>query len=548
MNPKHYLLSLLLCFCIGSCFGQSLSSSDLPIIVINTGGQAIPNEPKIVVSFSLIHNGPGKRNTLTDTPIYSGKIGIEKRGSTSQQLFPKKPYGIELRDAKGVESVKVSLLGMPAESDWVLNATYNDKTLVREALTYDLNRQMSSYYTPRFRYCELILNGSYEGIYILFEKIKRDKNRIDMANLKTTDVSGDELTGGYLLKIDKTEGSPSRSWVSPQKNVNGRAAIIQIDRPKREDLAEAQFQYIKKYVTDFETALAGTNFRDPNTGYRRYIDEESIIDYMLITEVCRNVDGYRLSTFFYKDKDSKGGKLTMGPIWDYNLAYGNANYCDGEKSEGWEYNFNRVCPSDGFSQPFWWERFLQDPTFTTKLSLRYKALRQTVLATNRIHAYIDSSAKSLTESRIRNFTRWPVIGQYVWPNGYVGKTYDDDVSFLKDWIRKRLIWMDAAMPFVDNSVLAIESDPNNTLSLTVGPVPMAERATIRYRLHKRADVNVSLTDVTGRPIFVLDKPGQLAGEHEHILDNTQIPSMPGIYLLKLQTDGQLKATRKVVKY
>ncbi|MCY7356397.1 MAG: CotH kinase family protein, partial [Rudanella sp.] len=347
--------------------------------MINTGGQAIPNEPKIVASFSLIANESGKRNTVTDAPVYSGKIGIEQRGSTSRQLFPKKPYGIELRDPTGQTSVNVSLLGMPAESDWVMNAVYNDKTLVREALTYDLNRKMSSVYTPRFRYCELMLNGKYEGIYILFEKIKRDKNRIDMATLKKTDISGDELTGGYLLKVDKSEGSPSRSWTSPQKNINGKAAIIQIDRPKPEDLAEEQFQYIKKYVTDFENALAGVNFQDPATGYRKYVDELSVIDYVLITEICRNVDGYRLSTYFYKDKDSNrmagaGGKLVMGPIWDYNLAYGNADYCDGNKSEGWEYNFNRVCPTDNFAQPFWWERFLQDPDFTNKLSLRYKAL------------------------------------------------------------------------------------------------------------------------------------------------------------------------------
>lgn len=547
MNPKPFVISVLLCLSVCSCFGQSFTSSDLPIIVINTGGQAIPNEPKIVASFSLISNSAGKRNAVTDAPVYSGKIGIEQRGATSRQLFPKKPYGIELRDATGQTSASVSLLGMPAESDWVMNAVYNDKTLVREALTYDLNRKISSVYTPRFRYCELLLDGKYEGIYILFEKIKRDKNRIDMATLKKTDVSGDELTGGYLLKVDKSEGSPSRSWTSPQKNINGKAALIQIDRPKPEDLAEEQFQYIKKYVTDFENTLAGTNFRDPAIGYRKYVDELSVIDYMLITEICRNVDGYRLSTYFYKDKESKGGKLVMGPIWDYNLTYGNADYCDGNKSEGWEYNFNRVCPGDGFGQPFWWERFLQDPDFTTKLSLRYKALRQTVLTTDKLHAYIDSSTTRLTEARIRNFVRWPVIGKYVWPNGYVGKTYEDDVSFLKDWIRKRLIWMDGAMPLVSSNLLAVEPDPTNTLSLRVGPVPMAETVTIRYHLDKRADIQLSMTDATGRSVFVLDQPGQPAGEYEHVLNNNQLPTMPGIYILKLQTDGQLKATRKVVR-
>ena len=345
-------------FCAHS---QPFTSSNLPILLINTNNQPIPDEPKIVAQLQIIDNGPGKRNNLTDKPTFSSKIGIEKRGATSQQLFPKKPYGIELRDTSGVNSVNASLLGMPAESDWVLNATYNDKTLIRETLTYDLNRQLSNYYTPRYRYCEVVLNGSYEGIYILFEKIKRNKNRVNITNIKKTDVLGDALTGGYIFKIDKTEGSASRSWTSPYKSTNGQPILVQIDRPKPEDLAEEQFQYAKQFVTDFENNLQTTQYQDSTAGYRKYINDDSFVDYLLLTEVCKNVDGYRLSSFFYKDRDSKGGKLIMGPIWDYNLTYGNANYCNGNPYQGWAYEFNRICPGDGYQIPFWWNRLLRRP-------------------------------------------------------------------------------------------------------------------------------------------------------------------------------------------
>lgn len=545
MNPNRYLLSALLTLTLRFCAGQPFSASDLPILLINTEGKAILDDPKIVATLSVLDNG--KRNSLTDKPVLTSKIGIELRGSTSQDFFPKKPYGFELRDDAGVNDVKMSLLGMPEESDWVLNATYNDKTLLREALTYDLNRQMSSYYTPRFRYCEVVLNGSYQGIYILFEKIKRDKNRVDIANLRKTDVSGDQLTGGYILKVDKFEGSISESWVSSQSNSNGKKFNILIDRPKKEDLVQDQIAYIKKYVTEFETAMAGPNFRDATTGYRKYFDDDAAVDYLLLTEICRNVDGYRISAFFYKDRDSKGGKLTMGPIWDYNLTYGNANYSNGERFDGWAYNFNRVSPGDFYQVPFWWERIIQDPTFTAKVVQKYQAMRKTVLATNRIHAYIDSSATRLTEARVRNFQRWPIMGQWVWPNSYVGRTYDDEVTYFKEWIRKRLDWMDGAMPLLSQGLLAIEPAQNNDLGLTVGPVPMIESATVRYRLDRRADVHLSMVDTNGRPVFVLDQPGQVAGEHEYALTSNQLPATPGVYVLKLQTDGQVKATRKVIK-
>ncbi len=533
----------------GFARAQTLTSSNLPIILITTNGQTIPNEPKIVAEWRIIDNGPGQRNAVTDKPAFAGKIGIEGRGSTSQQFFPKKPYGVELRDSTGGNSVNASILGMPAESDWVLNATYNDKTLIREALTYDLNRQMSTYYTPRYRYCEVVLNGAYEGVYLLFEKIKRNKNRVNITSLKKTDVSGDALTGGYLFKIDKTEGSASRTWVSPFPAPTGQSIPIQIDRPKPEDLAEEQFQYAKRYVTDFETVLRSPQYQDSATGYRHYSNDDSFIDYLLLTEVCRNVDGYRLSTFFYKDRNGSrnagagGGKLTMGPIWDYNLAFGNANYCSGSAYQGWAFDFPRVCPGDAYAMPFWWDRLLSDPAFANRVRIKYQGLRQTVLRTDRMLTYIDSVATVLTEARTRNFGRWPVIGVYVWPNAYVGPTYESEIASLKTWVQQRLTWMDTAILPFGAPVLA--TGPEFDFNLIISPNPSAGDVVIRYRLPRRTNLQLTLTDATGRTVRTRNWPNQPAGEHQQTLGD--LPTMPGVYLLRLETDGQL-LSQKVLRF
>lgn len=206
-----------------------MESSNLPILIIDTQDQFIPDEPKIVATIKIIDNGTSKRNKITDAPAYAGKIGIEQRGATSRIFFPKKPYGFELRDTSGLKGVSASILGLPSEEDWVLNATYNDKTLIREVLTYDLYRNFNPYYTPRYKFCEVTLNGQYYGIYILFEKIKRGKNRVDISKLEPKDSTGNDLTGGYILKVDKTEGNVSRKWTSPYPSpVSPRFTILDL--------------------------------------------------------------------------------------------------------------------------------------------------------------------------------------------------------------------------------------------------------------------------------------------------------------------------------
>jgi hypothetical protein len=200
-----------------------------------------------------------------------------------------------------------------------------------------------------------------------------------------------------------------------------------------------QLDYIEHYVDSFEYALAGPNFADTSIGYARYIDVNSFIDLYIINELSRNIDGYRLSTYMYKDRDDNGGKLTMGPFWDYNLAFGNAYYCDGWDTDGWEQDGG--CGDVG-SNPFWFNRLLDDTTYQNQLKCRWEYLRDRSFHQDSLFNFIDSMALYLDDAQQRNFQQWPTLGTYVWPNYYVGNTYQDELNFFKTWIGDRLVWID----------------------------------------------------------------------------------------------------------
>lgn len=417
----------------------------------------------------IIDNGPGNRNYYRNPannnqpdPFnnYNGTVGIEHRGSSSQ-FFPKKPYGFETRTETG-DDLKVSLLGMPKESDWILNASYTDKTLMRDVLTYHLSNQMGMYAT-RTKFVELVVDGDYKGVYILMEKIKRDANRVNIASLKPADNSGDALTGGYILKVDKNTGSADAYWKSPYPANNLMEINIMLEYPKKEDITTEQFEYIKNHFTNFEHTLNGPNFKDPTNGYAKYIDVNTFVDYFLLTELTYNIDAYRLSVFFYKDRDSRDSKIKMGPAWDYDHSYGNANYCKGWETNHWAYDFVReFCPQDDKQTPTWWARLLQDREFCLKVRERWKQLRQNQWTNSNITTFVNQNVALLGESQVRNFQRWPLLGEWIWPNYYWGNTYQEEIDWFKNWTEQRLSWLDANIPRVG----ALANEPADCASVT----------------------------------------------------------------------------------
>jgi subtilisin-like proprotein convertase family protein/PKD repeat protein len=423
------------------------SSSNLPIVILNTvGNAAIPDSPDLGAWMKIIYNGVGVRNYVTDFPNnYNDSIGIQQRGSSSAS-FPQKQYGLTTKDIHGVQ-LDTEMLGMPAQHDWILYAPYDDKTCMRNVLTYNIGNEMG-HWAARTQFCELILNGNYQGIYVFMEKIKRDHNRVSIAKLDSTGTAGDSLTGGYIIKIDKTTGTYTGGWNSSHLSSTGINIFYQYDYPNGSTMLPIQKTYIQQYVDSFENALAGPNFMDTTLGYRHYIGTGTFIDYFLVNEISKNVDGYRLSSYFNKDKQShNGGKLHAGPIWDYNLGWWNANYCNGDLSTGWAYQFNSVCGTDGYQVPFWWDRFMQDSSYTAQLKCRWLQLRQTTLSIATLYNYIDSMAAYINEAQVRHFQRWPILGVYTWPNPTpLATTFAGEISNMKNWIAARMTWLDANMP------------------------------------------------------------------------------------------------------
>lgn len=420
------------------------SQSSLPIVIINTNGQNILDNPKIIVDMKIIDHGNGVRNYLTDTPNnYDGKIAIEIRGSSSQS-FPKKSFGFETMDGSGLIKVDTSLLGMPTEHDWILSANYTDKSFCRNMLSYQLSMEMG-HYAVRTKFVDVVLNGQYWGIYVFMESLKRDKNRVDISKLQSTEITAPNVTGGYIVKIDKSTGSGGAGWTSayaPINHSNGQSIFIQYDYPSTDSIVPAQQAYIKSYVDSFENALAGANFRDSILGYQKYIGNGSWIDYFFSNELSKNVDGYRISSYLYKDKEKT---LKAGPVWDYDIAYGNANYCNGNDTTGWAYLFS--CTGDSWQIPFWWQKLLLDTNYTNQVKCRWTNYRNSVLSLSHINGVIDSVANLLNESQGWNFTQWPILGTYVWPNpSPQPSTYAGEIQNLKNWMATRLSWLDANMP------------------------------------------------------------------------------------------------------
>ena len=499
-------------------------SSTLPIVVLDTDGVNIPDEPKIDAMMGIIYNGPGQVNQITD-PFneFNGQIAIEKRGSSSGG-FPQQSYGIETRGPDSV-NYNVSLFDWPSDNDWILYAPYTDKALMRNVLTYKLGNELGRW-APRTQFCEVVLNGNYIGVYVLMERIKTNPGRVHIDPLVYSDTLDNHLTGGYIVKVDKTTAGGVIAWTSPYTcQAPGTGPIhFQLHDPEIDTLHPLQKAYIQDYITDWEIALKSTNFTDPVTGYKPFIDVGSFIDYFLVNELSKNVDGYRISTFLHKQRFSEGGKLVAGPLWDYNIAWGNANYCQGGNTSGWEINFNSVCGgSGGLQNPFWWNRMLQDTLFANEVKCRWTTLRQTIWSDSSLINYIDSMATLLTEPALRHYQKWPILGAYVWPNNFIGQTYQEEVNYLKTWITNRTTWMDANM--FGTCTLSLSENKANPILIAPNP----------------AQTKIEMKGLTGNgALQIIDLSGKIVHHVEYDQTSIEIELQQlqnGIYFISEPTKG-----------
>tara|TARA_B100000575_G_scaffold281638_1_gene272490 strand:+ start:603 stop:1934 length:1332 start_codon:yes stop_codon:yes gene_type:complete len=410
------------------------TESNLPIISINTFGENIPDEPRINAQMGIINNNSGTNNIEDDFNDYNGRITIEKRGNSSQEQ-EKPPYRFETIDDNG-ENNNVKLLGLPEENDWILYAPWSDKSLMRNVLIYSLSNDMGRY-APRSEFVELYLNNEYRGVYVLMEKIKRDKNRVAISSLDPNSNSGDNLTGGYILKFD---------WAETGDNNGGFFSLIDGMRynyhyPKPDEISSEQESYIQSYINSYENIM-NSNKYNSEQGYSKFIDIGSFVDFIILQEISRNVDAYGLSTYIYKDKESINNMLTAGPIWDFNHGFGNCDYYKAWETDGWNISYTY---EDMDQRAFWWLKLWNDDNFKEMVEDRYKVLRRSILSTTNINTKVDQYVSELGNSVNKNFTKWPILGEYIWPNKEVFDTYQEEIIYLKSWINNRLTWMDSEL-------------------------------------------------------------------------------------------------------
>lgn len=425
----------LLLFAITSN-AQILTHSNLPIVIINTdinpvtGRPAeIRDEPKIGATMKIISRPDGTRNFISDANNpgflnYSGRIKIEIRGSSSQSL-PKKPYGLTTVKEDNISNNNVSILGMPEENDWILNSLAFDPSLIRNYLSYDLARSTGNY-AARGRYCEVMINGDYKGLYIFMEKLKIDDERINIAKLTNTDNTLPELSGGYVTKADKTTGGDPVAW--SMQSYSGSTAYLH-DNPKPSEITSQQHNYIRNQFTLLQNAATAQNASITN-GFPSIIDIPSFVDFMLVNELASNADAYQYSTYFHKDRN---GKLRAGPVWDFDLTYGNDLFHWGlNRSFYYVWQFDN---GDNTGSKFWRDLF-NNTTFKCYLTKRWHQLTSENSALNfeRITGRIDETVTLISEAAARENQRW---GTVPYQSG--------EITNMKTWLKNRINWLNGRL-------------------------------------------------------------------------------------------------------
>lgn len=448
-------------------------NSNLPILIMSTDGRAMANNvaatvPRTKGTFAVFDTFRG-RSAFSRKPDYIGPADFEVFGQTSAG-FPKQPYNIEIQDALG-NDVKESILGMPAEADWKLRNPYADKCLMNDYLAYELFEDMGNY-SVRRKFVEVFVDtgvgrlsypGDYIGVEVFLEKIERGNDRVDIAELTPSHTNEPSITGGFIFKKDKD--SPG------DLNIGVPGNTIKLHEPKPKDMrlapnaaitswpgagytpsASNQLYYLASYLTNFNTSMNATNWTKTGTNhYSHYIDVDSFVDSHWIVEFPKQIDGYRISNFFRKERN---GKVKNAPVWDWNLSFGNADYLDGGHTNGWYY------PLLGAGDHIWLRNLVGaaalpnsggDPDFIQKVIDRWGVLRTNIMDGKRLTNRIDEIATLLTESAARNFTKYVYLNIYAWPNpqgppawdvDYTQETYGGIISEMKKWTYGRYVWVD----------------------------------------------------------------------------------------------------------
>ena len=391
-------------------------ASGLPIVKIKTNqvvGPAMDKSSYVEGSLEII--GDGNFEGLEET-----NMKIKGRGNSTWWICTdasagavvgKCPYQVKFGD-------KTSVLGMPEDKKWVLLAEKRDKSMIRNKIARYMGELSDLEYTPNAEYVELFINEDYQGTYLIGQKVEESSNRVDI---------GDD---GYLIEIDTDANNRIDSddiifkptiWSSIHTD-----GVFNIKDPDI-DYGSDKFHLIENYINEFESVLYSNNFNSPGSGYESYIDVDSLIDWFLINEIAKTVDARWYSSIYFSY--IPGEKIKMGPIWDFDLSYGNLNYSDAQYTSEFYIKQNN-----------WIDKLYQDEVFVEKVKIRYSYYHSKL---DDIKNKIDEFAKYIDKSQKANFERWDILGVYVWPNPVYDLTYEEEVERLKNWIEERMNWLNS---------------------------------------------------------------------------------------------------------
>ncbi|MBX3257344.1 MAG: CotH kinase family protein [Chitinophagaceae bacterium] len=368
----------------------------LPVIRINTENNQPVTSKENYVNAKIVVDGAGLYDNI------NSDITIKGRGNTTWSL-PKKPYKFKFAG-------KESLFGLPKDKEWLLLANYTDKTQLRNKLAFQLGQLSDLDWTPHSIFVELFLNEEYVGTYQVCESIKTADQRVNVTD------------DGYVLEVDQ------ESRLDPGDVFFKTARmLVNIKEPDLEK-DDAKYNFIKEYLTEAENTLFGNDFTDPENGYAKYLDVNSFVDWYLINEIARNNDAVFYSSCYMNL--APGGKLKMGPLWDFDIAFGNINYNGNSTPEGLWVNRSQ-----------WMKRLFLDPAFKEKVTERFGYFKS---KKNEILDFINRQSSTLKWSVIENNNKWGTLYNYTWPNYEIWGSYDNEVIYLKNWISQRIDWLDKA--------------------------------------------------------------------------------------------------------
>jgi len=369
----------------------------LPIIYLSIdGGSNIESKDDYVEGNIWIDGGRNFED------FSNSRMEIRGRGNSTWG-HPKKPYQMKLRD-------KSAFLGMPENKKWLFLAEYSDKTMIRNTMSFEMGYISNLDWTPESTFAEVYLNNEYNGTYNITQKVEEGEDRVDLGGT------------GYLLEIDQLHRlDPDDVYFYTDK------FLINIKEPELANNS-SEFNYAKDLLNEFEEVLFSDQFKDPVSGYQKYIDLDSFIDWYLISEITKNVDSKNFSSIFLNV--IPGEKIKMGPLWDFDLSFGNVDYADSRYTDGF-----------WVKEHDWYSRLFEDPAFVERIKTRFAYFRS---KQDFILAKMEAHAEKLKWAQQENDSKWKTIGVYVWPNPVVLDTYDAEVKHLKSWYVDRMDWLDNA--------------------------------------------------------------------------------------------------------